>query len=265
MPAAVRRRPTSPYTVTVISPLTAVTVLGAFVCVVAAPAATMPSSDEFDGAALTGWNVLRGDDQGDGVDHAISVVDGALVLQPRVSWWVDDHEALYVWKPVAGDFVATTRVQVTGTKSEQPDSDWTLSGILVRNPSSTHERENWVSLRTGFVHGDWVYERKTTVGSHSVLVLSASQEGWVDLRIARVGARFFLLRRNAAGRWSLFWTYTRPDLPKTLQVGLDAFTGFEAPRGDLVSHVDWFHFAPTGVPGRLRSGAAKKLLPYLTR
>jgi hypothetical protein len=265
MPAAVRRRPTSPYTVTVISPLTAVTVLSAFVLAAASPAATMPASDEFDGATLNGWSVLRGDDQGDGVNHVVTVADGALVLEPRISWWVDAHEALYVWKPVGGDFVVTARVHVTGKQTEQPDSDWTLSGILVRDPASTHERESWVSLRTGFVHGDWVYERKTTVGSHSVLVLSSSHEGWVDLRIARVGSRFFLLRRNAAGKWSLFWTYARPDLPKTLQVGLDAFTGFEAPHGDLVAHVDWFHFAPTGVPPKLRNAASAKLVRFLGR
>jgi hypothetical protein len=251
--------------VTVISPLTAVTVLGAFVCVVAAPAATMPSSDEFDGAALTGWNVLRGDDQGDGVDHAISVVDGALVLQPRVSWWVDDHEALYLWKPVAGDFVATTRVQVTGTKSEQPDSDWTLSGILVRNPSSTHERENWVSLRTGFVDGDWSTSARppsgrTRCSSSPPRRRAGSTCGSpASARASSSSAE----TRPAGGRSS---GPTRgPTCRRRSRSASTRSPGFEAPRGDLVSHVDWFHFAPTGVPGRLRSGAAKKLLPYLTR
>jgi hypothetical protein len=139
--------------------------------------------------------VLRGDDQGDGVNHVVTVADGALVLEPRVSWWVDGHEALYVWKPVAGDFVATARVHVTGKQTEQPDSDWTLSGILVRDPASTHERESWVSLRTGFVHGDWVYE----------------------------------------------------------------------PHGDLVAQVDWFHFAPTGVPPKPRNAASAKLVRFLAR
>lgn len=263
MPAAVRFTAQPSYTVTVAIPLLAVTVCA--LTGAAALAGTLPASDEFGGAALSGWNVQRGDDFGDGTDHAVSVEDGALVLAPRVSWWVDDHEALYVWKPATGDFVASMRVDVTGAASTKPDSDWTLSGILVRNPASTHERENWISLRTGVVHGDWVYERKTTAGSHSVLVLSSSHEGWVDLRIARVGSRFFLLRRNAAGKWSLFWTYVRGDLPKTLQVGIDAFTGLDAPHGDLVSHVDWFRFAPTGVPPKSRNAPAAKLLPYLTR
>lgn len=264
MPAAVRFTAQPSYTVTVKIPLLTVTVCCALTCA-AALAATLPASDEFGGTALSGWNVLRGDDFGEGTDHAISVDGGSLVLAPKVSWWVDGHEGLYVWKPVTGDFVATMRVNVTGTAAAKPDSDWTLSGILVRNPASTHERENWISLRTGVVHGDWAYERKTTAGSRSVLVLSSSHEGWVDLRVARVGSRFFLLRRNAAGRWSLLWTYVRADLPRTLQVGMDAFTGFESPHGDLVSHVDWFRFAPTGVPTKLRNASSANLLRYLMR
>lgn len=115
--------------------------------------------------ALLAAPLPASDEFGDGTEHAISVEGGALVLEPRVR---------------------------------------TLSGILVRNPTSTHERENWISLRTGV-------------------------------------------------------------LPKTLQVGMDAFTGLDAPHGDLVSHVDWFRFAPTGVPPKSRNAPATKLLPYLTR
>jgi hypothetical protein len=252
------------YTVTVKLSLAAVAVCAAITCL-AAGAATLPGSDEFNSTELTGWNVLRGDDVGDGTEHSIAVQGGALVLQPRVSWWVHGTEALYIWKPVTGDFVATMRVNVTGTQAAKPDSDWTLSGILVRNPASTHENENWVSLRTGVVGGSWVYERKTTARSRSVLVLSRSHDGSVDLRIARLGQRFFLLRRNAADRWAVLWTYVRADLPRSLQVGMDAFTGFEAPHGDLISHVDWFRFAPLAPPAKLRNATPAKLLPYLSR
>src|ERR671935_905921 len=122
----------------------------AVVAAAAALAAGLPAlSDEFDGSAVAGWNVLRGDDFGDGTDHAVSVEDGTLRIVPRRSWWVDDHEALYLWKPVTGDFVATMRVRVTGTKTEEPQANWTLSGILLRDPRSMQARENWVSFRTG--------------------------------------------------------------------------------------------------------------------
>jgi hypothetical protein len=228
----------------------------------ATPLATL--SDEFETSPLAGWNVTYGDDFGDGTDHGVAVRDGALTLTPRTSWWVDDREALYVAKPVTGDFVATMRVRVTGTESEEPRSNWTLSGILARDPRSTHARENWVSFRTGWVDGGWVYERKTTQGSRSRLVLWPSHDGWVDLRLARVGARFLLLRRDGSA-WKLHWEYARPDFGKALQVGIDAFTGYDAPRGDMVARVDWIHFAPTGIPAGQRKAPAARLLRYLTR
>ena len=237
----------------------------AFVGVAAAAGGLRSLSDEFDGAALSGWSTTLGDDFGDGTDHAVLVQDGSLTLVPKRSWWVDDKEALYVSKTVTGDFVATMRVRVTGVNTEEPDASWTLSGILVRNPSSTHANENWIAFRTGVVSAGRVYERKTTVRSRSVLVLSASPSGWVELRVARVGSWFFLLKRNATGAWTQHWRYNRPDLPKTLQVGIDAFSGDESPRADMIARVDWFHFAPTGVPGSRRNAPPQKLLPYLRR
>jgi hypothetical protein len=222
-------------------------------------------SDEFAGPSLTGWQTMRGDDFGDGTAHSISVQDGALTLVPVRSWWVDDKEALYVWKQVTGDFVATMRVRVTGTQTDDPQANWSLSGILVRNPASTHANENWIAFRTGVVNGSRVYERKTTLRSHSILVLGSSPSGWVELRVARVGPRFFLLRRNAAGKWIEHWSYNRPDLPRTLQVGIDAFSGDESPHADMTSRVDWFHFAATGVPAKLRGARDAKLVPYLAR
>ena len=237
-------------------------------CVLAAGAAAagLPSlSDEFASPALTGWSTMRGDDFGDGTNHQIDVQGGALTIVPVRSWWVDDKEAAYVWKQVTGDFVATMRVQVTGTASDDPGANWSLSGILVRDPRSTHANENWVAFRTGFVNGSRVYERKTTLGSHSILVLGSSPSGWVDLRVARVGSRFFFLKRNPAGKWIEHWSYNRPDLAKTLQVGIDAFSGDESPHADMISRVDWFHFAPTRVPTRLRGAKDAKLVPILAR
>lgn len=222
-------------------------------------------SDEFNGSSLSGWQTMQGDDFGDGTANQITVADGSLTLVPVRGWWVDDKEALYVWKNVTGDFVATMQVRVTGTKTEDPGANWSLSGILVRNPASTHSNENWVAFRTGWVNGSRVYERKTTYHSRSILVLGSSPSGWVDLRVARVGSRFFFLKRTPAGRWIEHWSYNRPDLPKTLEVGIDGFSGDESPHADMISRIDWFHFAPTGVPAKLRNAKDAKLLPYLAR
>lgn len=222
-------------------------------------------SDEFDGSALNGWSQMAGEDFGDGTAHQVTVEDGALKLVPVRSWWVDDKRALYLSKRVTGDFVATMRVQVTGTTTPDPQANWSLSGILVRNPASTKQNENWLAFRTGFVNDSRVYERKTTLRSHSILVLASSPSGWVDLRVARVGSRFFLLKRSPARKWIEHWSYVRPDLPKTLEVGIDGFSGDESPHADMISRVDWFHFSPTGVPAKLRGAKDAKLLPYLAR
>jgi hypothetical protein len=74
-----------------------------------------------------------------------------------------------------------------------------------------------------------------------------------------------------ARRGKLHWVYSRYDLPKTLQVGIDAFSGFDDTKADLVSHVDLFHFQPTAVPAKLKAKYVhgkvrlRKLLPYLER
>lgn len=243
-----------------------VAVLAFAVLAAGAAAAGLPSlSDEFSSPGLAGWSTMRGDDFGDGTNHEIGVEGGTLKIVPMRSWWVDDKEAAYVWKEVTGDFVATMHVQVTGTATDDPEANWSLSGILVRDPRSTHANENWLAFRTGFVNGSRVYERKTTLHSHSILVLGSSPSGWVDLRVARVGSRFFFLKRNTAGRWIEHWSYNRPDLAKTLQVGIDAFSGDESPHADMVSRVDWFHFAPTRVPAKLRGAKDAKLVPILAR
>jgi hypothetical protein len=198
---------------------------------------------------------------------------GQLTIVPGLSWWVDDSRAFYLYKAVRGDFKATMLVDVTGTSGPIPTANWSLSAILVRSPSGARDRrsENWISFQSGAVGGQPVFERKTTVQSRSELVLAAETPGWVQLRIARVGPRFVLLQRYPSSAWKLHWVYSRYDLPKTLQVGIDAFSGFEDTKADLVSHVDWFHFEPTGLPAKLKAKLLRgkvrlrKLLPYLER
>jgi hypothetical protein len=111
----------------------------------------------------------------------------------------------------------------------------------------------------------------TTPGQLTVIVLDPAIPGWVELRIDRLGSRFVLLRRYPGARWRLHWVYSRGDLPASLQVGIDAFSGDEDTKADLVSHVDYFHFAATSVPAKLKrrylagSIGVRKLLPYLAR
>ena len=170
--------------------------LAAAALVLAASAGASPAalSDEFDDAAsLARWTIFDGDFG----PSAVRVADGALDVVTPTSWWVNGDRAFYLHKRVTGDFVATARVNVTGVDGPMPTRNWSLSGLLVRSASSRPERENRVALRTGVVDGSWPFERKTTVASQSVLVLSSAPGGWTeagpespDLRLRADWVRF---------------------------------------------------------------------------
>jgi len=250
----------------------AVAALGAALALAAAAVAGIATlSDEFDTAAsLSAWTVMQGDLQ-DGTAPTYGVAGGELTITPGRSWWVDGTRAFYLYKQHRGDFKVTARVNAMGRQTALPTANWSLSGLLVRRTSAARSTESWVAFRSGVVQGRSVLERKTTRGGHSDLVLSPVQAGWVELRIARVGAALVLLRRFPGRSWKLHWVYSRADLPARLEVGIDAFSGFEDTSADLVSHVDYVRFAPTGVPAKLRqrylrgSVGVQRLLPYLVR
>ena len=159
--------------------------------------------------------------QGDLADGVVPTFDiakttpGELTIMPGRSWWVDGTRAFYLYKPVVGDFVVTARLHVTGRDAAVPAADWSLSGLLVRRPTDNRAQENWVSFRIGRRGGKDVFERKTTVAGTSTLVLTPAQPTWVELRIARVGRYFILLRRYGSGPFTTHFTYVRRDLPLT--------------------------------------------------
>jgi len=226
-------------------------------------------SDDFDGSALGGWSQMQGDAP-DGAARA-SVAGGLLTIHSARASWVRDEHAFYLWKDVTGDFVATTRIMVTGESGGTPTADWSLAGLLVRGQTDDRAHENWIGWTTGAVSGAPVFERKTTARSSSVLRLIPARTDWVELRVARVGSMFFLLRRYPGERWVQAARYVRADLPRTLQVGIDAQSGYGNDFADLVAQVDYVHFAPTGVPAALRAKLQRTtaptaaLLRYLTR
>jgi hypothetical protein len=243
-------------------------------CAAVAGATPVALSDEFDDAGtLASWHVIQGDLQ-DGVAARYDIASsnpGQLTVVPGRSWWVHSSRAFFVYKLVRGDFKATALVNATGKDALLPTANWSLSGILVRSPASGRGSENWVSFRTGAVQGAPTLERKSTRQSRSELVLDPGRQGWIELRIVRLGPKFFLLRRYPGGSWRLHWVYSRFGLPARLQVGIDAFSGFEDTHADLVSHVDCFRFAATAVSPKLKARylagrlRVRALLPYLRR
>jgi hypothetical protein len=225
------------------------------------------AGDEFgDPASLAGWTVMQGELQ-DGTPGTVDIGrtnPGALTMVPGRSWWVNGTRGLFVYQQLRGDFVVTARVRVSGKAAPLPAVDWSLAGLLLRAPSSPNGSEHWVGYTVGFVGAPRV-ERKTTKSSRSELRLIPVEPGWIELRAVRAGALVILLRRQGGTDWTLDAVYERADLPETLQVGIDAQSGYEADRADLVAETDWVHAAPTGIPDAVLAGLTGQLSHAVNR
>lgn len=239
-----------------------------------APAAGI--SDEFDDArALATWT--RFEPANGWPDHLrrSAVVDGVLELEPWTSGWYADFQGPFLHREVAGDFLVTTRIQARGRDGATPTSTWSLAGLMVREPRAVSPAaweprgENWLFITTGVADrvDVPVYETKTTVNSRSNLKLRRAPTGWVELGIARLGPSFFLLVRDGeGGRWRIHERFFRMDLPRTVQVGLVAYTDWDSAadlqrdprrfnttvlrtgRPGLVARVDWIRHTPLQLP-----------------
>lgn len=109
-------------------------------------------------------------------------------------------------------------------------------------------------------------ETKTTKDSDSRLSLIVSRSGWVELRVVRLGSNFLMLYRYEGEDWKLSQRFVRPDLPQTLQVGMNAYTNSQAippdqaafirtpttEPGDLIVRNDYVRFQRPRVPEELQ-------------
>ena len=197
-------------------------------------------SDEFDGAGSLGRWTSHG--AAEGWAEMIRTLDvgrttrGALYLEPTVSGWYADFRGPFLFQEITGDFVATTRVRARGTGGGLPSVTWSLAGLMVREPRATMARtwepraENWLFATTGIAGqaGQPVIETKTTVNGRSALNLHPVPAGWMELRIVRVRGDFLVFYRpEGAAEWTLQERFFRPDLPRTVQVGVNAYSGWD--------------------------------------
>ena len=164
------------------------------------------------------------------------IEDGRLVLEPRSSGWFEDNQAGHLYHQIAGDFIATTRIEVIGTTADLPQTSFSLAGLFVRAPRDvsaatwTPGQENWLffSVGTAAPAGEPHYEVKTTTNSLSTLKILPAQPGPVDLRIARHGELFTLLARPEGADWAVVDQIIRPDMPHVLNVGLTAYSDYDS-------------------------------------
>jgi hypothetical protein len=225
------------------------------------------ASDEFnDPATLADWTV----EQGELPDHVPGQLDigrtsvGMLTMVPSRSWWVNGTRGFFAYKQVAGDFAATVRIRPSGRGTPVPTVNWSLAGLLLRAPSGANGREQWVGYTAGFVNAP-VVERKTTKFGRSELRLIAVEPGWIELRAVRVGTLIMVLRRQSGQEWTLDAVYERPELPETLQVGIDAQSGYDSDHTDLIAETDWIHVAATGIPADVADRVRGQLTHAVSR
>ncbi|MCO6453794.1 MAG: hypothetical protein J5I93_00625 [Pirellulaceae bacterium] len=239
-------------------------------------------SDEFDDAATIGnwqrvYQVERtGADQLERFDIGRTRA-GWLTLVPRTSTWYNDYRGVLLFKEVAGDFVATTSVIASNRDGRgAPRSDYSLGGLMIRTPRAPAATgwqpggENYIFLSLGAAQppGRFAFEVKTTVRGNSRPEIEPLASDRAEIRIARLGEHFVLLRRLDGGEWTVHRRYHRPDMPRQLQVGLTVYTDYGTasrfapqlhntrviPQGrpDLVASFDYLRLRRPAVPPHLR-------------
>jgi hypothetical protein len=242
-------------------------------------------SDEFDDAkTLKNW--LRvfeveksGADQLERIDIG-RTQEGWLAMVPRTSTWYRDYRGVLGHKRVKGDFVVTTRVHTSGRDGRgAPGSQFSLAGIMVRTPRDVTPQtwraggENYIFLSHGAANrpGSYQLEVKTTINSDSQLEIIDTQHAEAEIRVARLGEHFILLRREPEGNWLVHRRYHRPDMPAELQVGMTVYTDYpNASRIDAAQHnrtairdgqpdlragFEYFRFRRPEIPAELRDRA----------
>ena len=254
-------------------------------------------SDNFgDPATLADWTELSAVEGNTNWVETLDIATtqpGELYVVPYASGWFEDWRGVFLHKSVTGDFDATMKLKVSGKHTEVPELLYSFAGLMARAPrvggieAWEPKKENWLFITTGFsepANGPLVphLESKTTKDSVSDLRITRSQTGWLELRVLRLGAHFYTLYRFEGEPWYFSRKYERADLPDTLQVGLTAYTNWEAVNvdkykdpgdasgapqaeaflvdpevspGDLVVRVDYVHFARPRLPEALLTKA----------
>ena len=239
-------------------------------------------SDEFSTpASLARWRQFH---QAEGWPSMVRRLEvrgdsGQLYLEPWTSGWYADFHAPFVFREVSGDFVVETRLRVDGRTGGGPRAAWSLAGLMVRAPREvtpatwTPGGENWLFITSGVAEnvGQPVLETKTTRQSVSRLQLHPVRAGWVQLRVTRRAAAFELASRHDGEDWVVRARFDRPDLPGTLQVGLNAYTDWNSTTElqrdplrfnttvvqngspDVALRVDWIRFARPAATGAQRA------------
>lgn len=150
-----------------------------------------------------------------------------MSLTHKALWFMSQRGVLR-YKPLSGDFRITADVHTSKSSdtSQPPGGDGSvqLGGVMIRSAEGV--QENYVFIVVGDDGNGLSVETKNTVNSLSKFDGPAWGSADAELRLCRLGESLRAYKRHVGSGepWILAASYQRPDLPGTLQVGLNIYT-----------------------------------------
>ncbi len=174
-------------------------------------------------AGFDGWSVIKPFSVDIGLDKGSLV----MTLTHQALWFNADRGVLFS-RLVDGDFriTATVRAAKTSTPAAPAGGDGTvqLGGLMAR---ADRTPEDYVFIVVGDDGDGPSIETKSTDDSVSTYDGPLWTSTAADLRLCRVDSEFTLYKRlpGSSDAWTTAVRYDRPDLPATLQVGANIYSG----------------------------------------
>lgn len=211
-------------------------------------------NDEFDDGNTTsnwidineeeGWHITQLEEY-----NIDDYLEGNLYMKPFTVSWYEEYRGAYLFKYVSGNFVITTEVTTTGHDGVSlPDSDYSLAGIMVReplhypnnNPATDWQpgQQNYIFMSIGqAVDEGYDFEIKNTCNSTSCLDIVPIDTNTVKIRMARIGQYIIVLNQFPGEPWEVQNRYDREGIqcamwgtscsspfPDTVQIGFVTYT-----------------------------------------
>ncbi len=160
--------------------------------------------------------------------------------------WFHSQSAGFIYKDIVGDFEVVAAIaseEASGINAgDDISNDTQLGGLMARNKNGS--TENYVFNVVGTRFDVPSIETKSTTNDNSGTIEHfAIGTTRSELRITREGSTFRMYSRElGAADWTHRSTFSRPDLPDTLQVGIIAYA-FQSYPEDLAVKVDYIRFS----------------------
>lgn len=211
-------------------------------------------SDDFSNAAtLSNWlnrQVIEGSNNQIATWNINSIVSGNMVLVPssgNIAWY-QTSVGPFIYKNVTGNFVVSTRLSAHSVNNTQnpPGNVYNAAGLLVRDPASAGtSNQNWIEMALG---NHW-----TVTGLVNLSTVNSAESPFnpvagttlnVSLRLCRIGSVFTMyISTDNEQTWTLRDTFTRTDLPNTLQVGMSLAAANANGNPDIQADYDYIRGA----------------------